>query len=357
MSVTLVDPSFLDTHRNFACPLCLDLLWEPVSTSCKHNFCKGCIERHFATAKTSCPLCRKELANAAGGRSSSAMMKTVTAWPECALSLLGNLQVHCREKEQGCEWKGAYEDVAAHQSRTCEWRMWTCPRCPFTVAFKDEQRKHHEATCTVSPPVPVPVPAPLSAALFQCNKCTEMLPADHESRDFHDLVFHSIPCPLQCGQVFWSHEDCTIHQEHGGCRQEMKRPVGVGAAAAPNPVPVPNAVPHAVPVPVPVPAEEKRRSRRVGTRAAEEKRRPRRGPQTPRQLYEHNCVGGLPWNTLSASEQRVWRAEQATRTIVYQHALAQWRISNPAAAEREAAGIERRKATAARKKAAAGDNL
>ncbi|XP_017283298.1 zinc-binding protein A33-like [Kryptolebias marmoratus] len=44
-----------------SCHLCLETFKEPVSLSCNHNFCSGCLQRFWAQAKTnSCPVCGKE---------------------------------------------------------------------------------------------------------------------------------------------------------------------------------------------------------------------------------------------------------------------------------------------------------
>ena len=46
------------------CPICLDILYEPVLTPCGHDYCHHCIERHISTtpmfAQNQCPLCREE---------------------------------------------------------------------------------------------------------------------------------------------------------------------------------------------------------------------------------------------------------------------------------------------------------
>ncbi|XP_065178172.1 mucin-5AC-like isoform X2 [Sycon ciliatum] len=48
-------------QENFQCVICLDLLSEPVSTACNHQFCRGCITRIAAKRSALCPLCKQPL--------------------------------------------------------------------------------------------------------------------------------------------------------------------------------------------------------------------------------------------------------------------------------------------------------
>ncbi|XP_076819888.1 E3 ubiquitin-protein ligase UHRF1-like [Clavelina lepadiformis] len=53
---------FLDKIQNlFSCVCCQDLVVQPVTTLCKHNMCKSCLQRSFKAEVYSCPMCRTEL--------------------------------------------------------------------------------------------------------------------------------------------------------------------------------------------------------------------------------------------------------------------------------------------------------
>lgn len=53
---------FLEAVQNvFCCVCCLDIVSLPVTTSCKHNICKNCLERSFSVEIFSCPTCRFNL--------------------------------------------------------------------------------------------------------------------------------------------------------------------------------------------------------------------------------------------------------------------------------------------------------
>nr|CAB3267500.1 UHRF2 protein [Phallusia mammillata] len=45
----------------FACVCCQDLVFQPITTTCNHNMCKGCLQRSFKAEVYSCPVCRFEL--------------------------------------------------------------------------------------------------------------------------------------------------------------------------------------------------------------------------------------------------------------------------------------------------------
>jgi len=48
-------------EETFCCIICQDLVYEPVTTPCSHNICKGCLTRSFKAGVYSCPSCRTDL--------------------------------------------------------------------------------------------------------------------------------------------------------------------------------------------------------------------------------------------------------------------------------------------------------
>ncbi|CAL1298668.1 unnamed protein product [Larinioides sclopetarius] len=56
-----IDLSCLD-KQDFECALCIRLLWEPVSTTCGHTFCRVCLNRCL-DHQTNCPLCKASLSS------------------------------------------------------------------------------------------------------------------------------------------------------------------------------------------------------------------------------------------------------------------------------------------------------
>ncbi|CAG9812763.1 unnamed protein product [Phaedon cochleariae] len=54
--------AFLDKVGDiFKCIFCLEVVFEPVTTECGHNFCKACLKRAFTADCHQCPCCRKDL--------------------------------------------------------------------------------------------------------------------------------------------------------------------------------------------------------------------------------------------------------------------------------------------------------
>ncbi|XP_042617340.1 E3 ubiquitin-protein ligase TRIM21-like [Cyprinus carpio] len=49
----------VDISLHLQCPICKNLLADPVSTTCGHTFCKDCLDRHICRSEPQCPLCQE----------------------------------------------------------------------------------------------------------------------------------------------------------------------------------------------------------------------------------------------------------------------------------------------------------
>lgn len=89
-------PGFLN------CFICREVFTNPVRLSCKHTFCRDCIEK-WHQKKSGCAICKKKF-----GKKSIAV-------DLIASYLVNDLEVICRN--EGCEWNGRLELAESHENQ------------------------------------------------------------------------------------------------------------------------------------------------------------------------------------------------------------------------------------------------
>lgn len=75
-------------HKEDNCPICLDTLEDKMQLSCKHEFCRGCLDRSVNSLGPCCPLCKHVFGTMVGNQPEGKMTSTVISkrlpgFPRC----------------------------------------------------------------------------------------------------------------------------------------------------------------------------------------------------------------------------------------------------------------------------------
>ena len=105
-----VEYKFVNTQtellEELKCPICLELVSDPVQTSCGHLFCGKCIKE----TKT-CPVDRKQFTSHKDNYNDRRVR---------------NLKVKCPNKRRGCQWLGDLGGAARHTGENCYYQTVEC---------------------------------------------------------------------------------------------------------------------------------------------------------------------------------------------------------------------------------------
>ena len=161
----------------YQCSICLSLLNEPHLTACcGHHFCKKCINRVVEDSKP-CPMCKAA--------------KFVAVIDKNIERKLRALEVRCRFRANGCEWKGELRDLEGHidpKHGHCKHRAVECPKgCGLTV-LQSELDHHTRNICPNRD--------------HQCRYCSKVLPFSSLRSHYDECPQVSVACPHGCSGFF-----------------------------------------------------------------------------------------------------------------------------------------------------------
>ena len=108
------------------CPICIELVKEPVSISCDHLFCSDCIK-----GQPTCPTCRERF---------------TTTPDRGSVRIVKAFKVKCPNSVEGCKWQGDLGDAEEH-SKKCQHQKVKCPNgCGEKMKHKTVQLHTRECT-------------------------------------------------------------------------------------------------------------------------------------------------------------------------------------------------------------------
>ena len=173
------DKSFVE---RYLCPICHEILYRPVQTSCGHLFCGRCLRR--ARSKN-CPSCRAEFEEEPR-RDKFHERET------------RNLIVKCQNGYRGCEWEGELGNVESHQNGVCGYQLVQCGNKCGAEMERREVEKHKKDHCELR--------------LYKCPYCRcwdtyKKVTSEH----FKECPFFPLDCPNNCGKKGIRRVDISSH--------------------------------------------------------------------------------------------------------------------------------------------------
>ena len=194
------DKSFVE---RYLCPICHEILNEPVQTSCGHLFCGKCLRR---VQSKNCPSCRVKF-------------EEEPRRDRFNEREIRNLIVKCQNSSRGCEWEGELGNVESHQNGVCGYQLVQCGNKCGAEMERREVEKHKKDHCELR--------------MYKCPYCPifsnykdtyKKVTSEH----FKERAGFPLDCPNNCGKKGIRREDMSSHlalcpEEVVPCRYQSLR--------------------------------------------------------------------------------------------------------------------------------------
>ena len=168
--------------ERFLCPICEEILYEPVQTSCGHLFCGKCLEK---VRSKNCPSCRAEFVRE----------PLEDKFNEREIR---NLIVKCQNSSRGCEWEGELGNVESHQNGVCGYQLVQCGNKCGAEMERKEIEKHKKDHCELR--------------MYRCPHCScrdtyKKVTSEH----FIECDRFPLDCPNNCREKRIERGDMSSH--------------------------------------------------------------------------------------------------------------------------------------------------
>ena len=173
------DKSFIE---RLLCPICQEILHEPVQTSCGHLFCERCLKR---VQLKNCPSCRAEF-------------EEEPRRDRFNEREIRNLIVKCQNSSRGCEWEGELGNVESHQNSVCGYQLVQCGNKCGAEMERRKVEKHKKDHCELR--------------RYKCPHCWHWNTYKKvTSEHFKECVGFPLDRPNNCGEKGIRRKDTSSH--------------------------------------------------------------------------------------------------------------------------------------------------
>ncbi|TRZ12828.1 hypothetical protein HGM15179_014284 [Zosterops borbonicus] len=121
-------------NEGLLCSICRDVLEDPLQAPCEHAFCTACIHG-WLVHHSNCPEDRQVI--------DVSLLRPLYRYMK---NDLNRLQLHCRNREYGCEMVCSLESIDRHE-RECEYSQIPCSNAGCSVQVERRNLDGHLAVC------------------------------------------------------------------------------------------------------------------------------------------------------------------------------------------------------------------
>ena len=161
------------TLSELQCPICQEILQEPLQTSCGHLFCQHCLLEALQRRPRDCPLCRQRQTH----------MKDAFNHRKVT-----NLQVKCSNHPKGCSWVGTLGSAEEHRA-SCSLETVACPKGCGLVMLRKDTTEHVQERCEYR--------------THTCQYCGKKGPylKINGQHHYQKCKLYPVSCPNGCGEA------------------------------------------------------------------------------------------------------------------------------------------------------------
>ena len=114
------------------CPVCSNVLKDPVQCPNEHYFCRSCIGKHLHENSETCPMCQHHLTE-----------ETLTKSPRILTDMLQNLKIRCDHAKRGCRELIKLEFLERHV-KSCGYSPTRCTNPGCSEVINQHEKERHE---------------------------------------------------------------------------------------------------------------------------------------------------------------------------------------------------------------------
>ena len=114
------------------CPVCRNVLKDPVQCQNEHYFCRSCIKKHLHENSETCPVCQDHLTEEA-----------LTKPPRLLTNMLECLKIRCEHAKRGCQELIKLEFLDQHV-KSCGYSPTRCTNSGCSQVINQHEKEQHE---------------------------------------------------------------------------------------------------------------------------------------------------------------------------------------------------------------------